>query len=106
MVHDTLLKFQHLSIAPIPHGHHIDWSRPKLLSWSTPLYWGRGPVSPDIPTCYVGRRAFQLTCMLNATAAAITPVVTKLFSLSISTGSFPQAAKSSVLVLVSHATCD
>jgi len=41
--------------------------------------------------------------MLNATAAAITPVVTKLFSLSISTGSFPQAAKSSVLVLVSHA---
>ena len=53
------------------------------------------------PTCYVGRRAFQHTCMLNATAAAIIPVVTKLFNFSISTGSFPQAAKSSVLVHVS-----
>jgi len=36
--------------------------------------------------------------MLKATAAAITHVVTKLFILSISTGSFPQAAKSSVVV--------
>ena len=38
--------------------------------------------------------------MLKATAAAITPAVTKLFNLSISTGSFPQAAKSSVVVPV------
>ena len=42
--------------------------------------------------------------MLKATAAAITPVVTKLFNLSISTGSFPQAAKSSVVVPVPKST--
>ena len=39
--------------------------------------------------------------MLKATAAAITPVVTKL---SINTGSFPQAAKSSVVVPVPKST--
>ena len=42
--------------------------------------------------------------MLKATAAAITPVVTKLFNLSISTGSVPQAAKSSVVVPVPKST--
>ena len=42
--------------------------------------------------------------MLKATAAAIMPVVTKLFNLSISTGSFPQAAKSSVVVPVPKST--
>ena len=42
--------------------------------------------------------------MLKATAAAITPVVTNLFNLSISTGSFPQAAKSSVAVPVLKST--
>ena len=43
--------------------------------------------------------------MLKATgAAAITPVVTKLFNLSISTGSFPQATKSSVVVPVPKST--
>ena len=42
--------------------------------------------------------------MLKATAAAITPAVTKLFNLSISTGSFPQAAKSSVVVPVPKST--
>ena len=46
-----------------------------------------------------------LAYMLKATAAAITPVVTKLFNLSISTGSFPQAAKSSVVVPVLKSTC-
>ena len=42
--------------------------------------------------------------MLKATAPAIAPVVTKLFNLSISTGSFPQAAKSSVVVPASKST--
>jgi len=42
--------------------------------------------------------------MLKATAAAITPVMTKLFNSSISTGSFPQAAKSSVVVPVPKST--
>ena len=42
--------------------------------------------------------------MLKATAAANAPVVTKLLNLSISTGSFPQAAKSSVVVPVPKST--
>ena len=42
--------------------------------------------------------------MLKATTAAITPVVTKLFNAFISTGSFPQIAKSSVVVPVSKST--
>jgi len=42
--------------------------------------------------------------VLKATAAAITPVVTKLFNLSISTGSFPQVAKLLVVVPVPKST--
>ena len=30
---------------PYPRGCPVDWSRLKLLPWTTPLYWGRGPVS-------------------------------------------------------------
>ena len=42
--------------------------------------------------------------MLKATAATIAPVVTKLFNLSISTGSFPWTAKSSLVVPVPKST--
>jgi len=46
----------------------------------------------------VGQIAFQLACSRPQHQQLHHAVVTKLFNLSISTGSFPQAAKSSVVV--------
>ena len=42
--------------------------------------------------------------VLKATEATTAPIVTKLFNLSISTGSFPRAVKSSFIVQVSKST--
>ena len=59
--------------------------------------------SPEQLLCAEEEVLFLLTSLdvTKATAAAITPVVTKL---SISTGSFPQAAKSSVVAPVLKST--